>query len=251
MTMTRNRSNVFSSIFATGVGIAGLLGLSLWASGVVRAQDDLPLLDLNNPVRLNFSGSWEKDFARSDKWEEELTRMMGLRQERAVRQRSGIGTFSGPSVSLGNINLNSRRGRANIVDLARLAEYISRQSTMDIIQDRNEVRIERRGEAPLICSTATGLTETFTGPHGSESCGWDRQQLLFEISLPENLFITHRFSVSADGTQLQMLTSVQSGGNIPFNLRQTFSRYDAPPDQFNCIQTISRGRVCSQRTPLE
>ncbi len=230
-------------------GICCLLLLTMETS--VYAQDDLPILDLNNPVRLNFEGSWEKDFQRSDKWEEELNRVMRLRQEQATLQRSGISTRSNPSVSLGNINLNSSRRGVNIVNLARLAEYIGRQTTMEIIQDRNEVRIERRGEAPLICGMETGPTNTFSSAHGFETCGWDRNQLVFEITLPEDLYITHQFAVSSDGSSLRLVTSIQSGGNIPFTLNQAFNRYEAPPDQYNCIQTISRGRMCSQRTPLD
>ena len=96
---------------------------------------------------MNFSGSWEKDFARSDNWEDELSRRMQIRQENAALQASGVGLGNGPSISLGNINLNRpRRRQANLVNLARLAEYINRNSTMEIFQDRNEIRIERRGE---------------------------------------------------------------------------------------------------------
>ncbi len=33
-------------------------------------QDSLPQLDLDLPLRLDFSGSCEKDFRRSDNWED-------------------------------------------------------------------------------------------------------------------------------------------------------------------------------------
>ena len=119
------------------------------------SQDSLPQLDLDLPLRLDFSGSWEKDFRRSDNWEDELTRTLRIRQESAIRQQSSPGSSrsrSTPPISIGNLNLPRSRGRgANIVDLARLAEYISRQSVLDIMQTRDEIRIERRGEAALIC----------------------------------------------------------------------------------------------------
>ncbi|MDA1370765.1 MAG: hypothetical protein O2971_08410 [Proteobacteria bacterium] len=228
-----------------------LAGMLLLLCSAVNAQDDLPVLNLDTPVRMNFSGSWEKDFGRSDKWEDELNRIMSMRQEQAAQQRAGISPISGPAVSLGGINLNPSRRSENIVNLARLAEYISRQSTLSIVQNRNEVRVERRGEAPLICGMETGPIETFSSPHGAEACGWDRNQLVFEISLPDDLHITHQLSVSSDGSALRLITSIQSGDTIPFTLNQAFNRYQAPPDTFNCIQTISRGRVCSQRTPLD
>ncbi len=220
-------------------------------SSPVQAQDDLPFLDLDTPLRLDFSGSWEKDFRRSDTWRDELNRMMRLRQEQAAGQRAGVSSGGGPSVSLGNINLNSSRRGTSIVDLARLAEYISRQTTMTIIQDRNQVRIERDGEAPLICSLDNGVQDTFASAHGKEVCVWDRTQLVFRVSLPDDLEITHRFSVSTDRELLRMVTSIQSKRSAPFNLIQAFTRYDSPPDDFNCVQTLSRGKVCSKVTPLE
>lgn len=229
-----------------------ILGLTvlLWPPAPVLAQDDLPVLDLNRPLRLDFSGSWEKEFGRSDKWEDELGRMLRIRQEQAARQQAGLSSGSGPAVSLGNINLNSGRDGVSIIDLARLAEYISRQTTLNIIQDEEHIRIERRGEAPLICSLEAGPVETFNSPHGNEVCGWDQQQLVFVITLPDELVIRHRFSVAADHEQLRVLTSISSRGSAPFNLMQSFTRYDAPAESFDCVLTLSRGRVCSQRTPL-
>ncbi len=225
-------------------------------SGLVQAQDardenDLPLLDLDTPLRLNFSGSWEKDFGRSDSWEDELNRVMRMRQEQAALQRAGIGG-SGPRVSLGGINLSNRSGRgANLFEMARLAEYINRQSTMEIVQDRNEIRIERRGEAPLVCGLDMGPMSTFSSAHGTEICGWDNQQLVFQITLPNDLVIQHRFTVAAGGDELRMVTSITSKDSTPFNLISAFNRYDAGPDDLNCVLTVSRGRVCSQVTPLD
>lgn len=208
---------------------------------------DLPILDLNRPIRLNFSGSWEKDFRRSDNWEDELGRTMRIRQEVAARQSTQGRSRSLPPISIGNVNLPRSRGRgANIVDVARLAEYISRQSTLEITQTRDEIRIERRGEAALVCGIDFVVTETFANQHGVEVCGWDGQQLVFQIMLPDDLVIWHRFSVSSDQQLLNLITSISSKGAEPFNLIQAFNRYDAPSVEFECLQTLSRGRVCNQ-----
>lgn len=241
------------SPFAVSIPLLGLLlVLSSFSPILAQTLDELPVLDLDSPVRMDFSGSWEKDFRRSDSWQDELNRMMRIRQERAGNQRAGNSSGGGPAVSLGNINLNSSRRRgASIVDLARLGEYISRQNTITIVQDRNQVRIEREGEAPLVCGVEHGSQEVFTSVHGSEVCGWENQHLLFVITLPDDLSITHRFTVSSDRELLQLVTSISSKGSAPFNLRQAFNRYDAPPDEFNCIQTLSRGNVCSQTSELE
>ncbi len=233
--------------------LALVLGFSAPSQGQSsRDENDLPVLDFDTPIRLDFSGSWEKDFGRSDTWEDELNRQLSIRQEQATLQRAGVRTGVAPRASLGNINLSSGASRSanTLFEMARLAEYISRQNLMEITQDREHIRIERRGEAPLICSLDWGPMSTFSSAHGTEICGWDDQQLVFQITLPDGISIQHRFTVAADGNQLRMVTSVSNNGSAPFNLIQAFNRYDAP-DELNCIVTVSRGRVCSQLTPLD
>jgi hypothetical protein len=63
--------------------IASLAGLP---NLIFSAEEKLTILDLDKPLRLDFSGSWEKDFRRSDNWRDELNRTMRIRQEAAQRQ---------------------------------------------------------------------------------------------------------------------------------------------------------------------
>lgn len=236
--------------------MAVLAGVSFLPQAHAADSQKLQVLDLDAPLRLDFSGFWEKDFRRSDNWQDELNRNLRLRQEAAARQSSSPGSgrrVSVPPISIGNINLNRSRGRgANIVDLARLAEYISRQTTLRITQNREEIRIERRGDSTLVCGTDWEVEQTFVSEHGVEACGWDGAQLVFQTMLPDDLIIVHRFSVSADGQLLNLITSVISKGSESFDLIHAFNRYDAPREEFDCEQTLSRGRVCSQnRTSSE
>ena len=236
--------------FLINLGLVVSCFISSGHSHSQTVSDDLPLLDLETPIRMNFAGNWEKDFARSDDWQDELSRRMSIRQETAALQRSGIGLGQGPSISIGNLGLNKpRRRQANLFDLARLSEYINRSSTMEIFQNRYEVRIHRRGEAPLICSMETGPNEVFSSRHGTEICGWDRQQLVFEIALPDGLYITHRLSISSDSERIRFITSISSNGSVPFNLVQAFNKYQAPQDEYLCTQTVTRGRSCRMRQP--
>ena len=232
--------------FFSAIATITCLALSVPAIG----QDSLQQLDLDLPLRLDFSGSWEKDFRRSDNWEDELSRTLRIRQESAARQQSSPGSSrirATPPISVGNINLpRTRRRGASIVDLARLAEYISRQNTIEIKQTRNEIIIERSGEAALVCGVEYDLQRTFANEHGVEVCGWDGQQLVFQIMLPDDLIIMHRFTVSSNQQVLNLLTSIYSKGGEPFNLIQAFTKYETPRDEFNCIQTLSRGQVCNQ-----
>jgi hypothetical protein len=196
--------------------------------------------DSNNarPYRPDFTGSWEKDYQRSDSWESELNRQI----------RQLLGSSQAPQQGTSGIRIgNQPRSRpSEMVDLARLAEMISRQSVVEITQTADEVFIERQGDAALICGTRLNVMESFASPQGSEICGWEGEQLIFKITLPENVEILHRFSVSVDGDWLNMLTSISRKGSQPFNLIQMFKRFDMPAGgTFNCVQTLGRGRVCS------
>ncbi|MEX0618640.1 MAG: hypothetical protein WDZ76_05050 [Pseudohongiellaceae bacterium] len=205
------------------------------------AADNIEILDLDRTLRPDFSGAWEKDFNRSDRWDQELTRQIEQMQRLLQSQSRGGGAAVGSA-----INLGGQGGGGNIVDLARLAEFISRQTTMQIRQTDSQVIIEREGEAALVCGTQLDAMETFTSPFGSEICGWDRRQLLFRITLPEGTGILHRFSVSDDKQWLNVATQISRGSSTPFNLIQIFYRYDAPPESYSCRQTLSRGNVCSR-----
>ena len=191
------------------------------------------------PLRPRFEGAWQKDFSRSDQWDDELNRVIDQMNRDAQRQSQGSST----GVSIGGRSIR-RRGGSSVVVLAQLAEYISRQTTIRIRQSAVEVRIERDGDADLVCSTLGNYNETFTSEYGYEECGWDAHQLIFRIMLPEGVEILHRFSVSGDREELNMATSISNGG-MPFNLRQFFWRYEAPSENYNCIETLSRGNSCS------
>jgi len=223
-------------------GLAIFTGLCVLSS--TFAAEDPIAQGRSARLRPNFEGSWEKDFGRSDKWDVELQRTID-QLNRAMERSQGRGDG-------GSIGLNSpRRGAGNLIAHARLAELITRQTTIRIVQTDAEVRIERPGDAALICSTVNSEDDTFNSPHGREYCGWDRQQLVFQISLAEGVYIEHRFSVDPSGESLSMLTSISSRNSQPFNLITFFNAYDAPEDGIHCVQTLSRGRVCSARNPEE
>ena len=221
-----------SSCFTQALAV----GIALFCAVTTQAAEDPARR--TGPLRPDFSGSWEKDFARSDRWEEEVQRTIDqLNREAQMQQRRGDGGAIGMS--------NPRRSAGNVIANARLAELISRQTTMRITQTGDEVRIERQGDAALVCSTADNVDDTFTSAHGTEYCGWDRLQLGFEIVLSAGVLITHRFSVDTDGQTLSMLTTVSDRNSVPFNLIQFYNKYDAPEDNYDCVQTLSRGLVCS------
>jgi len=91
-----------------------------------------------------------------------------------------------------------------------------------------------------------GIMQTFSNEHGVEVCGWDGQQLIFQIMLPGDLVVAHRFTVASNNSSLNLVTTITSKNRESFNLIQAFNRYDTPSDPFDCEQTLSRGIVCSQ-----
>jgi len=225
------------------LSMLGLLCLCL-SPAASRAADEPALRDpavsgRDAPLRPLFAGSWQKDFGRSDKWEEEVQRVIDQLNREMQRQGRGDAGTIGMS--------GSRRGVGNLIAHARLAELITRQTTLRITQAGDEVRIERQGDAALVCSTLSEIENTFASAHGTELCGWDRLQLVFQIVLAEGVLIEHRFSVDPAGQELSMLTSVSSRDSRPFNLMTFYTRYEAPEDGLNCVQTLSRGLVCSAR----
>lgn len=227
---------------------SALLGVALlaWASSsqaLAAASEEAgrPILEervQDRPLRPNFAGHWEQDYARSDRWDDEMYRSINqLQREALVRQQRGDG---GPWV-LGN----ARRQARSVMAKARLADMVTRQGAFEITQTGEQVRIERADDAPLICSTLLDQQENFASIHGRESCGWERRQLIFEIALPEGVTLQHRFSLDPGGDGLSVLTRVSSSDAPPFDLRQFYLRYDESAARFRCVQTLSQGRVCS------
>lgn len=232
------------------LAIAILIVLSNLTFG---AEEKLTVLDLNKPLRLDFSGSWEKDFRRSDNWRDELNRKMRMRQEAAQRQtsQSPRRNVVQPPISVGSINLPRSSGStASVVELARLAEYVSRQTTLNITQTLDEIRITRRNDSTLVCGLGYEVIQTFANEFGVEACGWDQQQLVFQTTLPGELSIVHRFNVSSNRKELNLIITINSRNLESFSLVQAFTRYDAPAPDIQCDQTLSRGRVCSRTEGL-
>lgn len=188
--------------------------------------------------RPDFSGHWEKSFARSDHWEVELRRaIQQVHQQAQLRHSRGDGNPMAIS--------QARREARALLAKGRLAEMLTRPEALEIVQEEAQIHIERQGDAPLICGTGEERQTVFDTVHGSETCHWVRDHLVFEIGLAEGVTIHHRFIVDDAGEQLRMDTRVSSRHSRPFELRQYFSRHDEPRGRLTCVQTLTQGRVCS------
>ena len=57
---------------------------------------------------------------------------------------------------------------------------------------------------------------------------------------------THRFTISADSRQLRVVTTLASStSRVPFTLRRFYTRFERPPPNYSCVETLSMKRVCS------
>ena len=100
------------------------------------------------------------------------------------------------------------------------------------------------------CEFGDGSVYTQRNPMGSEVCGWDGHQLVFQIFLPEGVSIAHRFTLGPQGERINVATTVRSDRvSYPFTLDRVFNRYDPTSTGIRCKQTLTRGRVCTTEAP--
>jgi hypothetical protein len=218
-----------------------LVGVLVVALAACSSQPGLgPLPDAGQPPGADFSGSWELDLAQSDNIQRELDSIFRELRRQAERraQTRGDGR-SGPGYSLG-VDGNA------MVDLARMAEYVTRSPLLEVEQSDAGIRVKREENFALDCAFGAAEPETEKNPLGREICGWDDHQLVFWVLLPEGVKINHRFSLGPRGERLNIATSVYSDrSSYPFTINRVYHRFDPEADGISCEVTLTRGRVCT------
>ena len=187
----------------------------------------------------DLSGHWEKNYQLSDDFNSrfrlyiaDLQRLYSSPQGRPEPQGFGGAGFSNQAIN----------------GLARFAEEVSRMPLMDIQQDNKSVRVERDSDFTLRCQYEDKQYKTSSNPFGADACGWSDQRLLFQMNLDGGLTITHQFSLSADSSMLNVTTKVSSSAvAAPIVISNFYQRYQSPEDQYDCLQTLTRNKVCTQR----
>lgn len=203
-----------------------------------------PVLDTTTPsfvgaMPADFSGSWERDYSRGEDVQGALNSLFLQRQRLAQQQSQFPGS---PRQSAGI----SQREANGLVALARLVEEITRPDVLTISQDDYEVRVARKDDFDLSCSFYDGIAQGTDSAYGTEVCSWDGNSLVSHLVLPGGLTIAHRFTMSPDGNYLRVITTAKSSATrTPFTLHRYYLRFEAPPNAFNCIETLSMKRVCS------
>ena len=191
------------------------------------------------PLPTDFSGSWQRNYARDD----QLNAALAAAYDRLARsmpdqRMPGPGSVvqAGPSP----------KDWDSLVALARLAELITRPDVLTISQDDFEIRVDRKDDFSLLCAFYNGQAKAVDSPYGRETCGWDGDDLVSYLGLPGGLKIVHRFTLSEDRQQLRVITTLDSStSRVPFTLRRFYTKFERPAPAMNCVETLSMKRVCS------
>lgn len=215
-------------------GVALALGLALLLGACADKPRVKPALAA---APVDMSGDWELDYGRSDNLQANFNSMLRTARERAART-------SGDNNRGAAINANS--SQEAIISLARMAELITESQLLEVEQDRVSIRVEREGNFSLSCDYGPNAVQEIDYGIGNESCFWDGEQLVFQIRLPDGLDIVHRLSVSTTGQTLAIVTTLYSSSAPgPFSLRRIYTRYVPGASGYRCVETLTRGRVCT------
>jgi hypothetical protein len=195
----------------------------------------------------DFSGSWEMNYARSETAAGVMESLYTAQQREAEKRARNPYRNREPAIAIGGAGGGSL---ASLVPLARFAEYITTSTIVEISQTGKDIQISRNQDFTLGCDFLQQAIDPEANPLGSEVCGWDGDDLVLRLALPGNLDVFHRLTISPDRNELRIATTVSSGGQSGrFTINKFFYRFDAPPDNFQCQFTLTRGNVCSRKTP--
>lgn len=190
---------------------------------------------------VDFSGAWEVDHSRSDNIRDRYDAMTRELQRQFNKRAQNMGQASGTVV----VNNGTNTG-ASLIGLARMAEVITDTQLLDITQSETKISVKREGNFALRCEFHQGQIQKVQTPLGTEVCGWDDHQLIFQIHLPEGLSVHHRLTMGSEAQRLRMSTTVISDRvSYPFTLNRVFNRYNPSTSGITCKQTLTRGRVCT------
>ena len=214
-----------------------LLNFLIVACTPAQPVIDEQMMRIDGEMPADFSGSWERDYSRGDDVNQVL-RDIYYYLSRTSADRAYT-TRPAPVQP-------SSRDMQSITALARLAELITRPQVLTISQNDQEITVDRKDDFSLLCAFYDGVAKGTESAYGTEICGWDGDQLVSHLILPDGLQVTHRFTVSEDRQQLRVVTTVSSStARMPFTLRRFYKKFERLPPDFNCIETLSMKRVCS------
>lgn len=199
---------------------------------IVSAYDGAAAVDL--------SGNWERDYSRGQDVNQVAERVFRQLQRYAPDPATSNSPYGSNEPSL------SSRDMSHIIAIARIADNITRVDVLTIAQNKHDITVQRKGDFSIFCEFYDGVAKGPETEYGAELCGWDSDQFVSRLILPDGARVTHRFTMADDATQLLVATTVSSRqANVPITLHRFYKKFDRPESDFNCVETLSMKRVCS------
>ncbi len=201
-------------------------------SGVASAEEP-------NRFNIDFSGSWELDYQLSDHPDEKIRWLYvqaRSRAERAAERSRNTGQFVDPQI----FNIQS------IIGLGKLAEKIAGATVLTIEQGEDHLIADRNDDFALVCDfNDLGWKEH---AFGAEGCEWQSDQLVFKTILPDGLKVSHRLSLAADRSRLNVATTVSIDSvRYPFTLNRVYMPFEPGEGLYSCEFTVAKQTSCTLR----
>lgn len=202
-------------------------------------------LDSVGPVQkkvVDLSGDWEKDYDRSDDFENTFQIYVARIQrkikeiEQKQNRDEAYNAANGLTVS-----------RESVLGLAKFTEEITRMPVLHIQQDKTGVKIKREHDFDLTCKFFGKQFTSVKNPYGTEDCIWNRGQLFIRINLDNGLKIVHQITLAPDAKELNITTTVASKeATPPLTVSNYYDRYTEPTSDYKCVHTLTKNDVCTK-----
>lgn len=180
----------------------------------------------------DFSGLWARDYSRGENVNQVLR---DAYYELAKKNYNSGQAIPRPS----------ERDVSMLIPLARLVELITRTDQLAISQTKHEILVERKDDFAIMCSFFNGVAKPIENAFGKESCGWDGQRLISVQNFMDGLRVVNQFDTSEDRQELRVITTAMSDtAPMPFTITHYYRRFERVPGRFECIETLSRKRIC-------
>jgi len=211
-----------------------LLTAWLWLAGCASEKpiliEEAKYFDGEMPA--DFSGLWARDYSRGDSVNQVLR---DAYYELAKKNYNNGQGSSGPS----------QRDVSMLIPLARLVELITRTDNLAISQTEHEILVERKDDFAIMCTFFNGIAKPIENAFGREICGWSGGRLISVQNFMDGLRVVNQFDTSEDRQELRVITTASSDtAPMPFTVTHYYRRFEKVPGRFECIETLSRKRVC-------
>lgn len=196
-----------------------------------------------NSHSVDFSGTWELDYQRSDQVVEKMRLLYQAARTEAERQASRMTRDPRRPIVISK-NANRIGDYEAVMGLGQLAEMISSAGLLTIAQQQNQIIIERNDDFSLVCHF--DKAQHLESRLGQERCGWLQDRLRFDINLPEGLSVSHLLTMAPGGHLLNLATTVKSTRTSqPFTLNRVYLPVEPLQDLYNCQFSLENKTSCT------